>query len=128
MHPRLLESPDSPLSGVRFWTAQIESLSVTEVEALSAHLDSAERARATRFHFERDRQSYVATRGLLRCLLGAMLHEEASKLVFEYGERGKPALALAAQHGPTIRFNVSHSAGWAMFAVAYGFNVGIDLE
>jgi 4'-phosphopantetheinyl transferase len=127
VHPRLLESPDSSFSGVRIWTAEVGSISEVEIDALGSHLDATERARASRFHFERDRKSYVATRGFLRSLLGATLREDPSKLVFEYGDHGKPVLATS-RHSPAVHFSVSHSTGYAIFAISNGPEVGIDLE
>ena len=124
----LVQSTDPPVSGVQLWTAHLEALSPADLEELTALLDAAERARAARFHFERDRRHYVAARGLLRRLLGAALDQPASALVFEYGAHGKPALAPAFMRDRTLSFNLSHSAGWAMFALAWDREVGIDLE
>lgn len=116
------------MSGVRIWRAHLESMSPADLEELSALLDSAEHARAARFHFERDRRHYVASRGLLRRLLGAALDEPASALVFEYGLHGKPAIATGGAQSRIPHFNLSHSSGWAMFALAWDHVVGIDLE
>ncbi|HEX7518204.1 MAG TPA: 4'-phosphopantetheinyl transferase superfamily protein [Chthoniobacterales bacterium] len=116
------------MSGVQIWTAHLEALSPVELGELSALLDAAEHARAARFHFERDRRHYVASRGLLRRLLGTALETPASALVFEYGAHGKPAISAAFLQGRTLCFNLSHSAGWAMFALAWNREVGIDLE
>lgn len=124
----LVQSTDPPVSGVQLWTAHLEALSPADLEELSALLDAAERARAARFHFDRDRRHYVASRGLLRHLLGAALDQPASALVFEYGVHGKPALSPAFRRDRTLSFNLSHSAGWAMFALAWNREVGIDLE
>ncbi len=115
------------MSGVRIWRAHLDSMPAAVLEELGALLDSAEHTRAARFHFEQDRQHYVVTRGLLRSLLGAELDKNPSTLVFEYGSRGKPAI-VAGAHDRALRFNVSHSSGWAMFALAWDREVGIDLE
>lgn len=128
MFSALLQSPDTPVSGVQIWAAHLESLSPAEIAELSTSLDSAERARAARFHFERDRRHYVASRGFLRRLLGAALDTPASALVFEYGAHGKPALTAAFSQDRILCFNLSHSAGWAMFALAWDREIGIDLE
>jgi 4'-phosphopantetheinyl transferase len=128
MSSALLQSSDTSVSGVQIWTAHLEALSPVELGELSALLDAAEHARAERFHFERDRQHYVASHGLLRRLLGAALKKPASALVFEYGAHGKPAIATAFWQGHKPCFNLSHSAGWAMFALAWDRDVGIDLE
>jgi len=127
MHSCLNESA-SPVSGVRLWTAHLEALTPAETKDLGAHLDPVERARAAQFHFERDRRHYVAARGLLRCLLGAALNEHGSAVVFEYGAHGKPALAAANHPESRLCFNLSHSAGWVMFAIVQNREVGIDLE
>ena len=116
------------MSGVQIWTAHLEALSPVQLGELGASLDAAEHTRAARFHFERDRQQYVASRGLVRRLLGAALDTPASALVFEYGAHGKPAISAAFLQGRTLCFNLSHSAGWAMFALAWDREVGIDLE
>lgn len=128
MSSLVLHPVDTPVSGVQIWTAHLEALSVAELEELSALLDAGERARAARFHFEHDRRHYVASHGLLRRLLGAALDKPAAALVFEHGAHGKPAISTALVQGRTPRFNLSHSAGWAMFALAWDCEIGIDLE
>ena len=51
----------------------------------------------------------------------------AATIAIEYGEHGKPTLAADAAARP-LRFNLSHSDGWALFALASDCEVGIDLE
>ena len=128
MFSALLQSPPTPVAAIQIWTAQLDSLSSAEIDELEASLDSAERARAARFHFEPDRRHYVASRGLLRRLLGAALDMPVSRVAFEYGVHGKPAIAAEFSRDRPLRFNLSHSAGWAMFALAWDREVGIDLE
>lgn len=126
--PPLLQTPDTSVSGVQVWTAHLDSFSSGELEELSGVLEAAEQARAARFHFERDRRHYLASRGLLRRLLATALDKPASELVFEYGAHGKPALAASFSQDRNLRFNLSHSAGWAMFALSWEHELGIDLE
>jgi 4'-phosphopantetheinyl transferase len=123
-----LQSVETPVSGVQIWTAHIEALSPAELGELSGVLDAGERARAARFHFEHDRRHYVASHGLLRHLLSVALDKPAAALVFEQGAHGKPAISPTLMQGRTPCFNLSHSAGWAMFALAWDCEVGIDLE
>jgi 4'-phosphopantetheinyl transferase len=85
-------------------------------------LDAAERDRAERFHFERDRTRFIVAHGLLRRLLSRAL--ERSTIAFTYGVNGKPALA----QDDDFQFNLSHSADWAVFALVRQRQVGIDLE
>lgn len=128
MFSGLVSCQSTPVTGVQLWTAQLELLSAAEMTTLGTFLDEAERARATRFHFEQDRRNYVASRGLLRHLLGSILGVPANTLIFEYGANGKPALSAAFSRERVLCFNLSHSAGWAMFALAWDRALGIDLE
>jgi len=98
-------------------------LGAERLAELSTILSEDERARASRFVFERDRDRFVAARGLLRELLGETLGERPEALRFRYGKRGKPAL-----DGHALRFNLSHSHGKAAFVLSTRREVGIDLE
>lgn len=128
MSSSLLQSSNTPVSDVQIWTAHVESLSDAEIAELAALLDGAEQTRAARFHFARDRRHYIASRGLLRRLLSAALELPPPALVFEYGAQGKPALAASCSPDRSLRFNLAHSSGWAMFALVWDREVGIDLE
>lgn len=90
-----------------------------------AALSLEERARAARFVFERDRARFVNTRAGLRTVLAACMGVEPASVMLCRGPRGKPALAPACA---SLRFNVSHSAGRALVAVALGREVGVDIE
>jgi 4'-phosphopantetheinyl transferase len=123
-----LQRVNCPGAGVKIWTAHLDSITSDELGELSALLDTTEQNRAARFHFERDRRHYICARGLLRRLLGATLDQPAADIDFEYGPHGKPALAPTRRCDPGLRFNLSHSAGWTMFAFAWDRDLGIDLE
>lgn len=114
------------------WTPAVDEVAVWWVEtaqaaawldALAAVLAPEERARADRFHFERDRRQYVVARGLLRYLLGAATGRAPGALRFVYGEHGKPGLDSAE-----IAFNVSHSAECIVYACTTLGPVGVDVE
>ena len=83
-----------------------------------------ERDRAARFSFPHLQRSFLLARGALRILLGRYLHADPDALLFQYGPNGKPALADPA----SLRFNLSHSGGLALFAFALDCEVGIDIE
>jgi 4'-phosphopantetheinyl transferase len=109
------------------WLAHLDSLSAAQLSDLAALLDPVELARAARFHFESDRNRYVACRGLLRRLLSDLLNAPCSEVVIEYGRHGKPMLG---DRSGTRRphFNMSHSDNRALFVLAWEREVGIDLE
>ncbi len=100
-------------------------LDVGEVVAdrLAQILSADERARAARFHFERDRTRYIAGRAQLRTLLASYVDAEPAELSFSYGANGKPALPSPAPY-----FNLSHSGALALLAVTPDAEVGVDVE
>ncbi len=98
-----------------------------QTEELQRLLTPAERSRADRFHFERDRQRFVTARGLLRVILGRYLDLNPSHLRFVYGDYGKPALAPASVTRG-LQFNLSHAHSLALVTVSRDRQLGIDLE
>lgn len=88
-------------------------------------LSVEELRRAECFRFEQDREHFLVARGMLRALLARYLGAAPTALCFVYGEHGKPRL-VAPETG--LRFNLSHSHGRALIAVAEGRDVGVDLE
>jgi 4'-phosphopantetheinyl transferase len=94
---------------------------------LESRLSQEEKARADRFHFVNDRNRFVAARGLLRELLGKYLHQAPTGLEFSYGEHGKPSLS-GGNASSGLCFNLSHSAGLVVYAIAKERNLGIDVE
>ena len=92
-------------------------------EARPALLSGDELARAGRFHFEADARRWAACRTRLRLTLGRYLASAPESLEFTLGPWGKPSLS-----GCPLRFNVSHSGGAALLAVAWRREVGVDLE
>lgn len=120
--PRALLAEDE----VHVWCASLEQ-EHARVQALREHLDEAERAKAGRFHFEKDRRHYTVARGVLRDLLSRYLHAPPARLIFSYNQYGKPALAGQFAAGG-LRFNVSHSGGVGLFAFTRGREAGVDVE
>lgn len=58
--------------------------------------------------------------------MGSCLQTDPAELCFERGVYGKPRLFNPRVRD--IRFNLSHSAGLAVYAVAVGREVGVDVE
>jgi 4'-phosphopantetheinyl transferase len=124
-----LTPPDGlPLSRdeVHVWRASLDQ-PASVVERLRNTLDGAERARAARFHFEKDRVRFVVARGALRAILGRYLRVLPARLQFQYSPYGKPSLG-AEFAGSGLDFNVSHSHSLALFAFARGRALGVDVE
>jgi 4'-phosphopantetheinyl transferase len=127
--PSWCASPETVTLGkneVHVWRASLE-LPSSQVQRLQENLSEEELERADRFHFQRHRSHFIAARGILRTILGRYLKREPKRLRFEYGPKGKPELARHTDHR-RLRFNVSHSHGLALYAVAHDREVGVDVE
>lgn len=99
------------------------------VESLRPLLAPDEHERAGRFHFEKHRRRYIVRRGQLRRLLGSYLGSAPESVAFTYGDHEKPAVVQAA--GPAderLEFNLSDSEDLAIYGVARGLEIGVDVE
>jgi 4'-phosphopantetheinyl transferase len=112
-----------PTPRVDVWFGSLEA-SEAELARLGRILSEDELERARRFRFSRDRDRYVAGRGLLRVLLGGYTGSPPEALEFAYSAYGKPRLAAVER----LSFNVSHSADQIVVAVAPGVPIGVDIE
>jgi 4'-phosphopantetheinyl transferase len=90
-------------------------------------LSAAERERAVRFKFEKDRRLYTAAHAALRSLLAGYLNVAPGDLEFENGRHGKPRLAPTLA-GDKLEFNLSHSHEVALIAVTREREIGVDVE
>jgi 4'-phosphopantetheinyl transferase len=111
---------------VHVWKAPLD-LATTRVQRLGETLAEDEQARARRLFFERDRRRFIVCRGVLRALLGRYLGAAPGALKFRYSPHGKPAVAIGFG-GDALRFSVAHAHDMALYGVAIGREIGIDLE
>jgi len=68
---------------------------------------------------------WAASRWALRHVLARYLDVEPRAIGFALGEHGKPQLAGSPER---LSFNLSHSSGIGLIAVAVGREVGVDVE
>jgi 4'-phosphopantetheinyl transferase len=121
--PRTLELAEDV---VHVWRASL-NLEKEALDRCASILSQDEKHRASRFLIPRDRDHFVAARGVLRDLLGKYAARSPALLEFRYGQHGKPA--LREEHGKSpVHFNLSHSGGLAVYAFARNRELGIDLE
>jgi Phosphopantetheinyl transferase len=121
----LLSEPRT-VTDLHLWRASLAS-SPQSLAHFSALLSSDEKARAARFHFERDRARYTMGRGILRTLLGSYLGLEPENVKISYGPQGKPFVDSINQN-QNLEFNVSHSNEHAVYLFGWDRLVGIDIE
>ena len=115
-----------PDGEIHIWSA---SLPITDAfsQRLWQMLSDEERQRALRFMFARDRSRYVVARSTLRTLLSRYLGVTPEEIIFGYGPNSKPELAPPLDRH-MLHFNVSHSHGQLLVALARGFAVGVNIE
>lgn len=118
--------PEIGCDQVHVWRASLD-LGEAQLQDYWQALSSDERQRAARFHFPRDQQAFIAARGRLRTILGRYLGVNPGQLQFGYSALGKPFL-VGKEAGAKFCFNVSHSRGLALYALAVGRVLGIDVE
>jgi len=105
------------------WRAPLD-LAGPELAELRRTLSPDESARAARFRFPAAQDRFAAARGSLRTILARYCHADPASLEFGCGPAGKPY--LASGQGP--EFSVSHSHSWALYGIASGREIGVDLE
>src|SRR3989441_9947241 len=110
---------------VHSWCASLDVPPDTSAR-FYATLTPDERTRSARFQFERDEQRFIVARGLLRELLGRYLQIQPSQVSFVYNAFGKPD--LGPEFASRLKFNLSHSAGLALIAIATASTICVDLE
>ncbi|MGB3402568.1 MAG: 4'-phosphopantetheinyl transferase superfamily protein [Microcoleaceae cyanobacterium] len=111
---------------VDIWQADL-NLSAQQLTQFQFILSDDEQQRAERFRFDKDRNQYIAARGILRTLLGQYLDISPKALNFSYSDKGKPSLSTSDLTQP-IQFNLSHSNHKALYGMTLNRQIGIDLE
>lgn len=114
-----------PQKDVHIWQASLVQ-PAEQIAMLAQTLTADEQQRATRFHFEADRERFIVGRGVLRAILGRYLGLEPGQVRFSYSPHGKPAVQDNPGAG-AVRFNLAHAGEIALYAVAHT-EVGVDLE
>ena len=121
MTPQLFLSKNN----VHVWVTDLNQPSTVTWRLLQT-LSSDECQRANRFRIQRDKDHFIVAHGVLRIILSYYLGVRASDVRFCCEPMGKPELERMFQ--PEIRFNLSHSHGLCLYAIAREHRVGIDLE
>jgi 4'-phosphopantetheinyl transferase len=115
-------NPQLASDGVHVWQAGLD-VSPERLAYYQRLLAEDERERAARFRFARDRDHFIAGRGVLRELLGRYLVQPGEALKISYSEFGKPFMP-----GKRLQFNLTHSGSLALYAFCLDSPVGVDVE
>ncbi|MDQ3194604.1 MAG: 4'-phosphopantetheinyl transferase superfamily protein, partial [Bacteroidota bacterium] len=95
----------------------------TDTESLQHILSPDEISKAIRFRFEKDKLNYILFRSSLRKILSLYLNTDPAAISISYSEKGKPFISNSS-----IKFNLTHSRGLAVYAFNAGNEIGIDTE
>jgi 4'-phosphopantetheinyl transferase len=120
---KLPEQPALRRGDCQVWLAWLDEENPDDFRVL---LSDDENIRAGRLRGLQIADKFMITHGILRILIGRYLSRKPEELVFKYGQNGKPALADNLQEG--LSFNISHSSNLAVFAIAKGLEIGVDIE
>lgn len=124
------ESSPRPLGRgeIHVWSSDLDR-DDEQSRSLADSLSTEEKARASRFRFDRDRRRYIAGRSTLRAILSTYTGEHPGSIEIVTDDRGKPALRRPDGNAAgMLRFNVTHSERLALFAVTAESEIGIDVE
>lgn len=108
------------------WKASLQA-DQEQLIASKQLLSADECERADHFVFEHHQRRFTTARATLRRILQRYVQHPAHELTFDYGEKGKPALA-SVMNAIDLQFSVSHSHELALYVVAREQPVGIDIE
>jgi 4'-phosphopantetheinyl transferase len=114
---------------VRVWTMRVGGLAEEATAPWREMLDDAERQRAARFVFARNRIEFIAAHALLRAALASAFGLPMEAWHFVAGGHGKPAAWVGGAPAP-LSFNISHTTGMVGLAASAGSDreLGFDLE
>ena len=118
-HDLAVPAPDQ----VHVWLASLDPATEQSWCRRIAATTKDERDRASRFRRAEDGERYLAAHGALRLLLGHYLTCDPLALHFAVSTNGKPFL-----ENQQLQFNLSHSGDFALIAVAWSRQVGVDIE
>ena len=123
-------APPGPLAvahdQVHVWRASLRP-SPAVLARLEATLSPDERARAARFRFDEHRVAFIAGRGAQRGILSRYTGLRPAALRYRESSHGKLELDGPAAAGG-LRFNVSNSGDYALYALTLRREIGVDLE
>ncbi len=111
-----------PNNEVHIWHIGIEA-SLRMVVFAGELLSADEKARAVRYHLERDRNRFIVSRMTLRLLLEQYLDQPADAIQFGIGDNKKPFI----QSDVPLYYNVGHAADKILIAISDSL-VGVDVE
>jgi len=112
---------------VRVWHARPEDVWVTgdAMRTATEWLQPVERERFARFRHSSDRSMFLLGRVMARAIVGRALGVAPTAWRWREGPRGRPEID---EPSTEFSFNIAHSAGLVVCALARQVQVGVDVE
>lgn len=112
---------------VHVWITEPEQIEEPRLlEAYLGVLNPEEREKQRKFYFERHRRQYLVSHALVRLTLSRYAAVRPEQWSFRTNSYGRPEVLW--EGGPRLHFNLSHTEGMAVVAVALDAEVGVDVE
>ena len=113
---------------IHLWLASIDQLLSLDSRANPlAWLSKAEKVRYERYQVESSRQEFLAGQMLVRSALSEYAEVEPERWQFAQDEYGKPRIKNSIGDA-CLSFNLSHSGGRLVCAIARHQSTGVDIE
>mgnify|MGYP000063991965 CR=1 FL=1 len=112
---------------VDVWLVASDAIDADQLRGYETLMDAKERERWQRFLMPKSRLIHLVARALLRTTLSRYADVEPTHWRFEANDYGRPSIA-APEIDRDLRFNLSHTDGLVVLAIAEGCEIGIDVE
>ncbi len=106
---------------VHLWLLDLRHVDEWHSRAALSVMSAEEQIKAEKFI--RGKESYIASRWLLRSCLARYTGTPAAAITFARTDKGKPYIPHS-----DIHFSLSHSGHWALLAVSRTALLGVDIE
>ncbi|MFL5345711.1 MAG: 4'-phosphopantetheinyl transferase family protein [Hyalangium sp.] len=112
---------------VHVWITEPERIEQPRLlEAYWGVLSPQEREQQRKFYFEKHRRQYLVSHALVRLTLSRYEAVRPEAWAFRTNAYGRPE--VMGEGSPRLHFNLSHTDGMAVVAVALDAEVGVDVE
>lgn len=109
---------------IHIWYAYLDVPEDSEMHLLN-FLSTTEIARSEKIISPLQKRRYITSHGILRYILCQYLEVDPKLIQFKYGVNGKPSLRSELQN---LRFSLSRSKDFSVFAFRNNSEVGVDIE
>jgi 4'-phosphopantetheinyl transferase len=115
-----------PKNEVHIWNFDLKKY-FHFIDNFSNILSEEELIRAGKFYFERDKNWFIISRGLLKVFVNIYSSIPAKEIKFILNDFGKPSLQKA-DNFYELHFNLSHSKNFMNIGFVNDTHIGIDVE